>query len=153
LICEKIKKMKNKFALLIAFILLSAFLMSAVFSSCKTQAKNENKPAAVATKFMRHLRLFEFEEARKLSTEATGKMLDMFIVMLELSKKNGKDAGLEKKDVDIEVVKTAIDGKNAVVTYKNEEGQEHQIELVKVKGKWLVNFKKEMPALSPGNRG
>ena len=68
-------------------------------------------------------------------------------------KKNKKDASLEKKDVTIEVVKTAIDGKNAVVTYKNENGKEEKIELVKVKGKWLVNMKKEMPALSPGNKG
>lgn len=151
--CEKISKMKNRFPFLIALVLLSAVLMSAGLSSCKTQAQKENKPAAVAKKFMRHLRMFEFEEARKISTESTSKMLDMFIVMLELSKKNGKDAALEKKDVDIDVVKTAIDGKNAVVTYKNEKGEEHQIELVKVKGKWLVNFKKEMPAMSPGNRG
>jgi len=97
--------------------------------------------------------MFEFDEARKLGTETTGTMLDMMLMMLELSKKNNKDASFQKKEVDIEIVKTAIDGKNAVVTYKTEEGKEQQIDLVKVKGKWLVNMKKEMPTLAPANKG
>ncbi|HNX06121.1 MAG TPA: DUF4878 domain-containing protein [Bacteroidales bacterium] len=121
--------------------------------SCKTTSAKENKPAAVAVRFLKHLRAFEFDEARKLGTESTGKMLDMFSMMLELSKKNGKDPSQEKKDVNIFVAKTAVDGKNALVTYKDENGKEQQLDLVKVKGKWLVNMKKETPALTPSNKG
>lgn len=106
----------------------------------------------MAVKFLKHLRAFEFDEARKLGTESTGKMLDMFSMMLELSKEKGKDPSKDKKDVNINVVKTAIDGKNAVVTYKDENGKEQQLDLVKVKGKWLVNMKKETPALSPSGK-
>ena len=144
-----------KFRLMRFFTVLIIFaLFFAVCSvSCKTASKNENKPAAVATKFLKHLRLFEFDEARKLGTEATGKMLDMFSMMLEMSKKNGKEPGTPPKDIVFEVVKTAIDGKNAVVTYKNEDGKEQQLDLVKVKGKWLVNMKKETPVLTPSNKG
>ena len=108
---------------LFSIFFVSVILTFAVYLvSCKTAQRKENKPAAVATRFLKHLRAFEFEEARKLGTESTGKMLDMFSLMMELSKKNGKDPGLEKKDMEIDVVKTAIDGKIAVVTYKNEEG-------------------------------
>ena len=145
--------MKKRYISAAGALLFVCILIISICISCKTQAKKENKPAAVATKFIKHLRMFEFEEARKLGTETTGKMLDMLSMMLELSKKNNKDASLEKKEVTIEIVKTAIDGKNAVVTYKNEDGKDAQIELVKVKGKWLVNMKKEMPAITPSNKG
>jgi len=144
--------MKFRTTYLTLLIIISSLFFFLSLVSCKTQARKENKPAIVASKFLKHFRAFEFEEARKLGTETTGKMLDMFSMMLEMSKKNGKDASLQKKDITVEVVKTAIDGKNAVVTYKGEDGKEQQLELVKVKGKWLVNMKKEMPALTPGNK-
>ncbi|HNZ41711.1 MAG TPA: DUF4878 domain-containing protein [Bacteroidales bacterium] len=135
------------------YLILTATVILVVFPlSCKTTSGKENKPAAVAVKFLKHLRAFEFDEARKLGTESTGKMLDMFSMMLELSKEKGKDPSKDKKDVNINVVKTAIDGKNAVVTYKDENGKEQQLDLVKVKGKWLVNMKKETPALSPSGK-
>jgi len=134
-------------------LMLSVLFFAVCAVSCKTASQKENKPAAVATKFLNHLRMFEFDEARKYGTEATGKMLDMFSMMLEMSKKNGKEPDTPPKAIDIQVVKTAIDGKNAVVTYKNEEGKEQQLDLVKVKGKWLVNMKKETPALTPTNKG
>jgi len=140
----------GKITLYISAILICITIFSV---SCVTQARKENKPAVVATKFLKHLRMFEFDEARKLGTETTGKMIDMFSMMLELSKKNGKDPSVDKKEVEIDVVKTAIDGKNAVVTYKDDNGKEQQIELVKVNGKWLVNMKKEMPAFNSSNRG
>lgn len=120
-----------------------------VFYACKTGA-NQNKPAAVAEKFIRHLSLFEFEEARQLGNENTSKMITMLSAMYELSKKNGKTENLQPKDPKLEIIKTAVDGKHAVVTYKKEDGNPAQIDLVKIKGKWLVNMKKEMPALSPG---
>jgi hypothetical protein len=77
-------------------------------------------------------------------------MITMLSAMYELSKRNAKAETLQPKDAKVEIIKTAVDGKNAVVTYKKEDGTPAQIDLVKVKGKWLVNMKKEMPALSPG---
>ncbi len=148
-----VKILKMKFLSPQFYLMHTVAVLLLFFSlSCKTTSGKENKPAAVAVKFLKHLRAFEFDEARKLGTENTGKMLDMFSMMLELSKKNGKDPSQEKKDVDIYVVKTAVDGKNAVVTYKDENGKEQQLDLLKVKGKWLVNMQKETPVLSPSSK-
>ena len=52
------------------YLILTAAVLLVVFPlSCKTTSGNENKPAAVAVKFLKHLRAFEFDEARKLGAE------------------------------------------------------------------------------------
>jgi hypothetical protein len=134
---------------LFSVISITLILSAVVFYACKI-GTNQNKPAVVAEKFIRHLSMFEFEEARQLGNENTSKMITMLSAMYELSKRNAKAETLQPKDAKVEIIKTAVDGKNAVVTYKKEDGTPAQIDLVKVKGKWLVNMKKEMPALSPG---
>ncbi|MCK9611536.1 MAG: DUF4878 domain-containing protein [Bacteroidales bacterium] len=127
----------------VSFFLLVIF--SLLIFSCKTRQKNENQAAETAVKFLKHLAKFEFDQARMYGTETTSKTIDMISMMYEMSKKNGKEADFQPKDINVEVIKTAIDGKNAIVNYKNENGEIKQVELVKVNGKWLVNMKKETP--------
>jgi len=127
--------------LLVAVLLGSACCMSA----CKTAKTKANSPEAVAKKFLKHLSLYEFAECRELGNSNTDKMIDMLEVLMDLSKEKGQEGQLEKKEREITVVKTAIDGKVAVVTYLDEKGIEQTLNMVKEDGKWLVDMKKEMP--------
>jgi hypothetical protein len=74
-------------------------------------------------------------------------MIDMLDMLMEYSKQKGADTILKKKDVQVQIVKTAIDGNHAVVTYLNEKGKEQTMDLLKENGKWLVDMRKEMPNL------
>jgi hypothetical protein len=113
--------------------------------ACKTSKAKANSPEAVATKFLKHLAAYEFDECRKLGNDNTGKMIDMLQVLVEMSKEKGNDSILIAKERTITIVKTAVDGKVAVVTYLDESGIEQKLDMVKEEGKWLVDMKKETP--------
>lgn len=132
--------MKKIFFLAIAAISLAGVL---TLPACKTAKMRKNSPENVAVQFLKHMAMLEFDEARKLGTENTGRLLDMLDMLVELSKEKGQDAVLEKKEINVEVTKVAIDGNRAVVNYKGEDGKELTMDLVKEKGKWLVDMKKE----------
>jgi hypothetical protein len=142
--------MKRLFILAIPVFLI---LVISLNYSCRTSKNRENTPESVATRFLQHLGKFEFDEARLLGTEKTNRMIDMLEVLMDLSKEKGGDTVLVKKDINVEIEKVAVDGQVAVVTFKNEEGKSQTIDLVKEKGKWLVDMKKETPNLNglPGN--
>jgi hypothetical protein len=132
--------------------LIIIFLASLVISislnpGCRTTKNSERSPAGVTVRFLQYMGKFDFEEARKLGTEKTNRLIDMLDMLVEISKEKGADTIMKKKDIQVEIVKTAIDGNNAVVTYLNEQGKEQTMDLVKEKGKWLVDMKKEMPNL------
>ena len=137
-------KMKRPFILVFLAFLVISFCMN---SGCRTTKNSEKSPAGVTARFLKLLGNFEFDEARKLGTEKTNRVIDMLDMLLELSKEKGADTILKKKDINVEIVKTAIDGDHALVTYRNEQGKEQTMDLVKEKGKWLVDMKKEMPNL------
>jgi hypothetical protein len=137
--------MKRLFRYSIPVILILAMAFS---YSCRTSRGREGSPQAVAEKFLMHMGRFEFEEARKLGTEKTNRLIDMLEVLMDLSKEKGKDSIFQKKDIQVEVLKVAVDGNVAVVTYRNEKGKEQMLDLLKEKGKWLVDLKKESPNLN-----
>ena len=112
--------------------------------ACKTTGKKSNKPEAVAVRFIKHLSAFEFDEAKALGTQNTCNLIDMLQSLYELGIKQGTDMDQISKEVEVEVIKVAVDGNAAVVTYLDEDGKEQTIDLVKEKGKWLVDLKKEM---------
>jgi hypothetical protein len=131
----------HKVLLPLALLLTICFCGSAI--SCKTAQQKANSPGAVATKFMKHLGALEFDEARKLCTESSQRMIDMLQSLYELGVKQGADQSLEKQEVVVNIVNVAIDGNAAVVTYTDKDEKVQTIDLVKEKGKWLVDMKKE----------
>lgn len=126
---------------------------SLLFSTCKNHTARISKPEYTAVKFLKHLAKYEFEEARKLGTENTAKMLDMLQMMLDMARSNGKADELQPQEIEIKVINTAIKGKRAVVNYFDQNGKQQQMELIKEHGKWLVDMKKEMPKVSSGSQG
>jgi hypothetical protein len=142
--CNMKTIIKSLLLLAIPAILFCAF---AVNSGCRTSKQHDNTPESVAVRFLQYMGKFEFEEARKISTEKTHRMLDMLDMLMDISKEQGKDSLLQKKDIHVEVTNVAIDKNVAVVKYKNETGQEQSIDLLKENGKWLVDLKKETPNL------
>ena len=102
--------------------------------------ESNDPPEKVAEMFLNHMAKKEFVEAKKLATPTSAELIDM---MDTLSKNNGK----QSKESIIEIQQCKIDGDKAVCNYK-ENGEPSQIALVKIDGKWLVDFKKETPDLN-----
>ncbi len=127
-------------------VLLSATVVG--FVACKTSQPKANSPEAVAVKFLKHLANYEFDKCRELGNDNTDKMIDMLEVLKDLSKEKGADSIFTVRERNITVVKTAVDGKVAVVTYLDENGKEQRLEMEKEDGKWMVNMKKETAAPS-----
>lgn len=103
--------------------------------------KSDDKPEAVAEKFLNHLNKQEWSEAKKLGTEATGQMIDM----MESLSKMGGEAAKPKADVKPVTIKdTKVDGDKATCNYCcDDKGAEGKVNVVKVDGKWKVDMKKE----------
>lgn len=124
---------------------LTIVLAGCLMVSCRSTHSRQARPEAVATAFLNHLQHFEFDEAKKLGTGNTARMVDMLKGLMELGKQKGfSDQFIPQHDA-IQVQRTAIKGKNAVITYLDGSGKAQQIILVKEDGKWLVDMKKEMP--------
>ncbi len=76
----------------------------------------------------------KFEEAKKYATESTGKLIDLIAAM-----------GTEQvthPDFKFKATKEEIDGDQATIYYINADGDEDEIDLIKVDGKWKVNMSK-----------
>lgn len=141
--------MKNFKVTKIRWILLAGLLLlvltTPVLNACKTSRVRANTPESVARRFLEHLSMYEFDECRELGNANTDKMIDMLQVLMDLSKEKGQEGTFEKKQREITILKTAVDGKAAVVTYLDANGKEQTLDLVREDGKWLVDMKKEAP--------
>lgn len=97
-------------------------------------------PGDVAKKFMAHLSKAEFTEARQYASEQTGQLVDM---MGKMSTSMGKKTKTDKNFSFI-LVDEKIEGDNATVRFRNNEGDRIQtMHLVEEKGKWKVNEEKK----------
>lgn len=114
---------------LIAIVMIAAL----AFVACQKET-----PEAIATKFLNHLEKKQYDEAKKLGTEATGKFLDM---MKSIEQMSGGQAETEAAPA-IENMSCTIDGDVAKCTY-TQGGETGNIELRKENGKWLVHMSKE----------
>lgn len=112
--------------------------------------KGGDKPEKVAKEFLTALNKLDYEKAKTLGTEETGKMIDM-IKMFSGNSDEAKLAENKKKaeNVKIEILNTEMQGDTAAVCqYKvsgieGQEPKEEKIDLIKKEGKWLINWKKE----------
>lgn len=94
-----------------------------------------NNPSAVAEHFIKASIAMDFKEARKYASPETVAMLDF---VQNIAAKTTQHPGA-LKDVKVEILGETIDGDNATVKYKKEDGNEvYYLELKKMDGKWLV---------------
>ncbi|MEI8204307.1 MAG: hypothetical protein WCH34_14890 [Bacteroidota bacterium] len=126
-----------KFAVLILAVI--------AFNSCS----KSGKPEDVAEKFFKHLTKLEYDDAKAIGTEATGKMLDMMKSMTTMggdeAKKQMEEA--KKAEIKIENMKCDVKEDKALCTFKatvtGKDSKEEKLDLIKKDGKWLVDMKKE----------
>jgi hypothetical protein len=117
------------------------------FSSCYI-FKKSIPPDKVATDFFNYFNNFEYEKAKELGTEKTQKTVS-FVEKLQTLGGGNK---VILKDNKTELIKTEIKGKEAVLTYKTVSGGEQKVYLVKKKGRWLVDLRKDKASLTPENQ-
>ena len=119
-------------------------LLGAVVVLFLTGCAGGEKPEKTAETFLLAVNEFNFEEARKVSTEKTHELLGMLESISNMAKKEGQSMPKSDPPKDI---KCEVTGENAVCTYCcNEEGGNATIDLIQVDGKWLVNLEKESMA-------
>ena len=123
--------MKKYFFSFVAFVAI-AFTMV----SCST-----NSPKSVADKFLTDFYHMDFDAAKKVSTDDTKKMLDMF-QQLESMMPDSTKQQLKKIKVDVKGVKE--DGDKAIATYVTSDNPKEQtLHLVKQNGKWMAQWSKQ----------
>ena len=90
----------------------------------------------VAMKFTKYIVNEEYEKAAELGTSDTKQMINFMAMMAGDGEKSSG------KSPKIKHVSTKIDGDNAVVVLSS-AGEEQEISLVKIDGKWLVQMEKD----------
>jgi hypothetical protein len=124
--------MKKTF-LSVAVILLS---LSVVFTACK-----KNAPKDVAQTWLTAFYHFDFETAKKESTEETKKMLSTLEQLVQMEPDSTKQ---QMKKIKIEIKDVKEEGDKATVTYTSSDSPNPEtLHLVKQNGKWLVQFTKQ----------
>lgn len=119
------------------FVSFFALLLLAVVSmSC-----NKNSPKQVATTWLTSFYHLDYETPKKMSTEDTKNLLStlqQFATMVSDSDKK------EYKKITVTVKDVKEKGDTAIATYttSNDPGKDQALQLVKLNGKWLVEFSK-----------
>jgi len=117
------KKVFQIFGLLLAVVLLA-------------NCGGKKGPEAIAEKFLNHLNKKEYAEAKKLGTEATIQMISF----MEQFPADNEVTEAPK----IENMKCEVAEEKATCKY-TQNGQEEEVQLVKVNGEWKVDMPKETP--------
>jgi hypothetical protein len=111
-----------------------------LFAQCKTaQGPKGLTVEATCTEFLYNLNNHEYEKAKLLATEATVKKIE-FIESLNKMAGGGK---VIVKDIKTQLTGCTTDKKEAFCTYKTFSGGEQKVFLLKQKGRWLVDLKKD----------
>jgi outer membrane lipoprotein-sorting protein len=90
-------------------------------------------PSKVAMAFSEEMAKGNITEAKKYATEQTGQLLDMVASMGAMD---------TEPDAKFKVTKETIDGSHATVKIEK-DGDEEEMDLVKIDGKWKVDVKKD----------
>ncbi len=120
-------------------ILISFFALILIVAT--TESCNKGGAKDVATKWLTSFYHIDYDAAKDLSTEDTKNLiasLQQFTSMIPDSVKN------DRKKVNVNVKDVKEKGDTAVATYTTSDSpdKDQNITLVKVKGKWLVEFSK-----------
>lgn len=120
--------------------LLTVCTLALTFTSCG--GGGSKSPEEVTETFVKAIGKEDFATAKEHSTEKTQKLLGMMESMME---KMGGEKKMNKGEFK-EIKKSEKDGKEASVTYCcNKEGEDEEMKLKKVDGRWKVHIDKEMP--------
>lgn len=117
----------------IRFLIL--ILLSATIFSCKVS--QETAVRKVSSTFLTSLNKNDFETMKKYATPDSKSMIEML--------ESFSSMGSTPSNAQFEILSCTINGDIATCKYIS-EGEEKQLDLVKMKGKWLVDFQKEQPA-------
>ncbi len=119
---------------LFAIIIMVVF----AFNACKV---NDKKAVSkIAKEYLDDINNKNYSKAKKLCTTESASMIDM---LESISKMDNEHKPIPK----IEDIYCNIDGDKATFEYR-ENGDPKKINLVKIKGRWLVDMKKETPDLN-----
>ena len=120
-------------------ISLFVFLLFFVFA-CKTTQNQKLTPEKTSEIFFGYLNNYEYEKAKELGTEQTKKSISL----VESLSKLGGGGKIILKDNKSQFINCEIKGKEAVCNYKTFAGDIQQVYLLKQKGRWLVDLRKDM---------
>lgn len=123
------------------------FSLLLVFAACQPTKKTAEQ---TARHFLEALERKQYAKAKQFSTENTKQLLDLVQKLALFTPKKSK-----KMDVKKMACVTTGDNQATCNYCCNEQGENGKLDLVKVKGKWLVDMKKNNGLLpnSNGNRG
>lgn len=118
----------------------SLLLLLFSFSILTVSCKKEPSPEQVAQKFLNAFNERKYDEARKYATPETGKLIDVMEKLTE----NLESQEQPTTPPAIEVLSHTVDGDKATVTFRESEtGEEQELSMKLVEGKWLVHLTKE----------
>ena len=139
--------MKTKlFNIKILFVI--QILVILLFTSSCYVLKKATPPDKVAAQFFHYFNNYEYGKAKELGTEKTQKTISFVEKIQTLG---GADK-IIMKDNKTDLLKTETKGKEAVLTYRTFSGGEQKVYLVKKKGKWLVDLRKDGTGKNPENQ-
>jgi hypothetical protein len=122
-----------------------ALLMVVAFSLNACKVSEQHAASKVAKDFLDNLNAKKYAKAKKLSTKESAASIDMLESLSRVSN-DDKPAPL------IENLMCRVDGDRATCDYM-ENGEQKKLDLVKIRGKWLVEMKKESPDVNNANSG
>lgn len=131
------KNIKNKVKITLR-ISLFVFLAFFVFA-CKTTQHNKLTPDKTSELFFSYLNNYEYEKAKALGTEQTKKSVSL----VESLSKLGGGGKIILKDNKSQLINCEIKGKEAVCNYETFAGDIQKVYLLKQKGRWLVDLRKD----------
>ncbi len=97
-----------------------------------------NSPKAAVQKFYKAIEKNDMKALANVATPETVQLVAMFSSKIE-----GLTASMEAENGKIKTVTEAIDGDTAVVTITFENGEETNLDLIKIDGKWKVHISME----------
>ena len=91
-----------------------------------------------------HFTAGEYDKAREYASENTCRMLDILDILVELNKdKTDSIRNNPLRAEDINFIRTEKKGKEAVLYYLSENGTEQRLYMIRERGKWVVDLRKE----------
>jgi hypothetical protein len=139
--------MKPKYFKINFLLALQLIFVLMLTGSCSI-FKKATPPDKVAAQFFHYFNNYEYGKAKELGTEKTQKTISFVEKIQTLG---GADK-IIMKDNKTDLLKTEIKGREAILTYRTYSGGEQKVYLVKKKGKWLVDLRKEATTKTPENQ-
>ncbi len=117
-----------------------------VVFACKTSQNQKLSPEKTCDLFFAYLNNYEYQKAKELGTKQTVKTVSL----VESLSKLGGGGKIILKDNKSQFLYCEIKGREAVCHYKTYSGDIQRVFLLRQKGRWLVDLRKD--AEKPANK-